>query len=217
MIKTNNYEIAKRQASKLFLQYDQEGMIRRFDLRYDDLYLYLRFFSRDFRVNRRSGQVDFRRALWEVAEAEWLEADFNAALTLYDLLGYAREDCHPAKTFSSVANLNGMGSVATQPSNSDFYATAKVLFDRNPEKLRLACRAFGGIEEGKGDAAFRLPVFPFMDMLLQFWQSDDEFPPQLTFLWDKNMLMYMHYETVWYAAGYLTDQLKAFILAHDPY
>ena len=68
MIKTNNYEIAKRQASKLFLQYDQEGMIRRFDLRYDDLYLYLRFFSRDFRVNRRSGQVDFRRALWEVAE-----------------------------------------------------------------------------------------------------------------------------------------------------
>lgn len=215
MIRTNNYEIAKRQAAKLFLQCDQARMIRKFDLRHDADWLYLPFFSRDFRISRATGRADYRRAPWESGEA-WAEADFNAALTLYDLLGNAREDCRPAGTFATVANLDGMGAVASQPSSGDFYGPTSALFDRNPELLRRACLAMGGTEEGKGDVAFRLPVFSFMDMRVQFWQSDDEFPPQLTFLWDKNMLMYLRYETVWYAAGYLADQLEACIRAHDP-
>ena len=40
-------------------------------------------------------------------------------------------------------------------------------------------------------------------------RADDEFDAQLQLLWDTGVLSYMHYETVWYAAGILMKQLRA--------
>ena len=50
-------------------------------------------------------------------------------------------------------------------------------------------------------------------MVLQFWESDEEFPSSLTLLMDGSILDFMHFETVWYAAGHLLTRLKR--LAED--
>ena len=44
-------------------------------------------------------------------------------------------------------------------------------------------------------------------MLLRFWEADDEFPAQLQFLWDRNSMRYLTYETSFYTHGAILDRL----------
>ena len=41
-----------------------------------------------------------------------------------------------------------------------------------------------------------------------FWEKDVDFPEKLMFYWDRNILLYMHYETVWFAASSIVRELK---------
>ena len=49
----SNYEKMKNEMAGAFLKYDQEAMIRKFDLKYDEAYLYLDLLSRAHRISRR--------------------------------------------------------------------------------------------------------------------------------------------------------------------
>ena len=44
--------------------------------------------------------------------------------------------------------------------------------------------------------------------MLQLWFGDEEFPPNLRILWDENALMYLRYETMYFAKGLLFAILK---------
>jgi len=48
---------------------------------------------------------------------------------------------------------------------------------------------------------------PFFPVLLRFWEQDDEFPAQLQFLWDRNSMRYLTYETSFYTHGAILDRL----------
>lgn len=197
----SNYELTKHRTAKLFLDYDQEKMIRKFNLEHDEQYLYLVFFNRKYRIDRMTGLCE-----WAANNVMWIEAGFESAMTLYDLLGYSKDDCHLAGTFSPVHNLNGMERVSSQPAGNMFEKTEKIL-GKHESELDEAVRSLGGIPDGKGDVSYRLKVFPFMDCIFEFWFEDDEFPPQMMILWDRNILQYIHYETVYYAAIQLQNQL----------
>jgi len=56
--------------------------------------------------------------------------------------------------------------------------------------------------------AYEIPMFDFLFCRLQFWNSDEEFGPSLQIFLDKNILDYMHYETVWFAVGHLIRSLE---------
>ena len=58
MEKHDNYAVASANARKLFLSYDQEALIRKLNLRYDDAWLYTRFFNRDYRISRLTGNME---------------------------------------------------------------------------------------------------------------------------------------------------------------
>jgi len=58
-----------------------------------------------------------------------------------------------------------------------------------------------------------VPIFPDLSMQLKFYFADEEFPPSLTFLWDKNILDFVRYETVYYIAGVLRDRLMEALIA----
>ena len=79
------------------------------------------------------------------------------------------------------------------------------------EELKKAAEILQGIPFPVGDASFCFPVFEDFQILLQFWDGDDEFPANILFLFDKNALQYMHYETLWYVMNSLTDRLKYYI------
>ena len=61
---------------------------------------------------------------------------------------------------------------------------------------------------GSGDVAYQLELFSFLPVILRFWESDDEFPASLQVLVDRNILEYMHYETVMFAIGHLLERVE---------
>lgn len=201
----SNYEITKRQMARAFAQYDQEAMIRKFHLSGDGEYLYIRFLNRPYRIHRRSGTVTWS----EDGFISSTEAGFNEAMTLYDVLCNAKENCAPTGEF---VHLNHLVNAAGKPEQSGKLTERQTrLFDHREAALARACEKLGGVKYGKGDVAYRLPLFDFLPAALQFWNSDEEFPASLQLLWDKNVLDFMHFETVWYAAGYLLDRLQELV------
>lgn len=194
----SNYEITKRQMARSFAQRDHEETIRRFHLDSDEDSLRIRFLNSFYRIHRRTGTV--------TREADGSEADFNEAMTLYDVLCNAKAGCAPDGEFVS---LNHLVNAASKPEQSGALTERQTrLFDGREAALDQACRRLGGEKYGKGDVAYRLPLFDFLPVALQFWSSDDEFPASLQLLWDRNTLDFMHFETVWYAAGHLTRRLE---------
>ena len=199
--KTSNYEKMKNEMAGAFLRYDQEQMIRRFSLKSDAAYLYLTFVGREYRIDRRSGAVQ------QVCAVGAREADYNEAMTIYDVLCYAKAGCHPAGTFVNINNLSSIrtGSLSR---NESFFQKTGDFFQGKTALFSSACKALGGTEEKGGDAAFRLEMFPFLPMILRFWDADDEFPASLQILVDRNILSYMHYETMMFAISHIMECLK---------
>ena len=145
----SNYEMTKLSMANVFLQYDQDTMIAKFSLKHDPSWLYLSFVKRIYRINRKSGNVQWSEDDFKTV----CEADYNEAMTIYDVLCYSKE-------------------------------------------LK------------KGDVAFELELFPFLPVIIRFWEADDEFPANLQILVDRNILDYMHYETLMFALTHLFHRLK---------
>ena len=53
-----------------------------------------------------------------------------------------------------------------------------------------------------------LMAFADLPVRLKFYFADEEFPASLTVLWDKNILDFIRYETVYYLAACLFSRLS---------
>lgn len=202
-MKMSNYEIMKLQMQKEFLKYNQEKMIQKFQLLHDADYIYIHFIGHQYQIHRTSGKT-----AW--SDDDFLhskEAGYNEAMTIYDVLCCSKEGCHLSGDFVNMKNLSSIKNRSGSAGGGLFQKTAKD-FDHKEKLLALACEKLNGIKYDKGDVSYQIPLFDFLPVVFQFWNSDDEFPASLTLLADKNMLEYMHYETVFFAAGHLMDRLK---------
>jgi hypothetical protein len=81
-------------------------------------------------------------------------------------------------------------------------------FQQDPEGLRRVLMDMGGRPFPHGDVACVLELFDGLPIVLQFWQADEEFPPSLRLLWDENALMYLKYETMYFAKGVLLKRIE---------
>lgn len=204
-MKTSNYDRMRDQMETEFLHYDQEKMIRKYELEHDRSYLYLTFVGRHCRINRSSGWVEWTEDHFVHA----VHADYNISMTIFDVLCYAKDDCCLSGRFVPVSQLKGTVQSAS-PGNAMFDGVAKK-FDHRSKQLSRACELLGGQKENVGDVSYRIPLFDFLPVILQFWNSDEEFPPVLKLMWDENILSYMHFETTFFAAGHLWKRLEGMI------
>lgn len=205
---TSNYDQMLENARKLFLTYDQAAMVEKFHLEQDGRYLYLPFAGLPYRIERATGKLQW------MDEADCPHAaGFNDGMTVYDILCWSRPDCSlsgqygPINSVASSYHTSGLGDTLFD-SDATFFAA-------RPEALVRACQALGGTPEGKGDIAYRLEVFPFFPVRVQFWQADEDFPASLQLHWDMNTLDYLHYETTYYLAGHLFARLRELAAACD--
>lgn len=206
----SNYEITKQQTAKLFLKYDQENMIKKFQLRHDTDYLYIKFLEHEYRIHRMSGKITWSNDNF----ATFTEAGYNEAMTIYDVLCYSKKDCHTAGEFVNMKSLSAIQGGSPALCKGMFQKTEQ-LFDHKNAALSRACERLNGCKAGRGDIAYQIPVFDFLPFLFQFWNSDEEFPASLQLFTDKNILQYMHYETVWYAASHLLTRLEEELSDHS--
>ncbi|MFQ7287953.1 MAG: DUF3786 domain-containing protein [Lacrimispora saccharolytica] len=112
----NNYEYAKEKIRPEFLKYDQETMIRRFQLKHDPDYIYLPFVGSEYRISRQTGEVERLLSGCQAPEhgndAEKIQteqADYMETLSIYDILCYSKPDASLTGRWCLVNSLPGVG------------------------------------------------------------------------------------------------------------
>lgn len=198
----DNYEIARDRAREYFLHYDLRALLRKPGIRVEGEYVCFPFLGSETRVSRETGVVTCLEP-----SGEWTEGDFSEALSVYDWLCDAKPDAAESGEFCQVHSLPGVyvgGSGGLMMDGGSL----QNLIDRNPDAFRRACCSMNGALWPVGDMGFRLEVFPGLHAVLKFYHSDEDFPAQLTVLWDRNTLRFVRYETVYYIAGVLFRRIR---------
>ncbi len=200
MITTNNYFTQMQQAKKHFLTYDQEKLIRKLKLKADTEFLYTVLFSEHYRISRNTGDVERMEA------NAWVDANnFEEVMTLLDVICDSREDRFVSGKWKNMRDFGLMFHQNLLESRRDPWAC---LFQERQEAFCQVCEALDGKRLTNGDIAYSIEVCDGLPLMLQLWFGDDEFPPNLRILWDENALMYLRYETMYFAKGLLLEKVK---------
>lgn len=201
MERTDNYLIQAQQAQQYFLTYDQSSLIRKLRLPHDEQYLYPVMFHRQYRLDRKNGNLERKQG------DGWVSANtFAEVLTLLDLVCDSREDRHLSGNWK---NMTSFGLMFHQDMLEGAHDPWAALFESRPEDFRRACEALGGRKlDTTADIAYAIEIFDGLEIALQLWFGDEDFPANLRTLWDENALMYIRYETMHYARELLLDLLK---------
>ena len=200
----SNYDLQVDIARGIFCKYDQETLIRKFELTADKEWMYLDYLHIPCRISRANGRIE------EFQRGNWIECrSFSTVMTVYDLLCYHQGAQAPMLSgqWCTVGNFVVTGVTSTGTFTKKYAAT----FDSRPEDLKSACQAMGGIflpRMAGADLTVRFQVTDFFPVLLQFWHGDEDFPPKLLLLWDRNADQFLHFETTFYLQGDLLERLK---------
>ena len=199
MERRDNYAIQAQQAKKRFLTYDQSEIIEKLSLQADETWLYIPMLGRMYRIGRADG--DFQRQ----TGGNWQDANtYEEVMTLLDLLCDSRKDRYLTGRWKNLQEF-GLMFHRTLLEEKDPWAQ---LFQERSEEFRKACLTLGGIEMPQGDIAYAIELFDGLRIGVQLWFGDEEFPPNLRYLWDENALMYLKYETMYFAKALLLHRLR---------
>lgn len=200
----DNYDLQVDMGKRIFLEYDQERLIRKYRLEADASWIYLTYLNTPCRINRADGGIE------EGCGEVWRECrDYSTVMTLYDLLCFHQGDTPPElhHTWCTVGTFVVTGVTETE----GFTRKYARFFDGRRDALKAACEKLGGVLQkpmAGADLTCRFQVTPFFPVLLQFWEGDEEFPPKILLLWDRNSDSFLHFETTFYLQGDLLHRLK---------
>lgn len=194
----SNYDQVIENWRLKFLEMDQEELIRKFQLEADEEFLYIIYFSKRFRIDRKTGFIT----------EDGKSPGFDTVMNIYNTFYYSA--AHPVAS----GNLVAFRQVKrVYPFEAAYRRTIisrlQELFAGKTEELRKACEALGGTLLPQGDVGYVLPVFPFLNIAVLFWDKDEEFEAQANMLFDSNITDFLHEENVVGVAAdavyYLTD------------
>ena len=199
MARVNNYLIQAAQAKDRFLTYDQEKLIEKFQLESDNKYIYVNLLWRQYRIQRATGNTEFRNGeTWQDGNS------YDEVMTILDLLCDSRDDrCLTGK----LASMASFGRIFYRSSYDDKPDPTAQWIQKNLDSFRSACSRFGWPIPG-GDFGFAFELFDGLNIGFHFWEGDEEFTPRLRFLWDENALQYLRFETMHMAVSLLISFLK---------
>lgn len=181
----SNYDQVIESWRLKFLEMDQEELIRKFQLEADEEFLYIIYFSKRFRIDRKNGFIT----------EDGKSPGFDTVMNIYNTFYYSA--AHPVAS----GNLVAFRQVKrVYPFEAAYRRTIisrlQELFSGKTEELRKACEALGGTLLPQGDVGYVLPVFPFLNIAVLFWDKDEEFEAQANMLFDSEITEFMHEENV---------------------
>lgn len=195
----SNYEISLHNAMKRFCSCDMTVLSQKSGVTDRGAYLETRFFGMETKICKKTGNVTLNGE----------NADFCEALSVFDWLCDGKADAKASGRFCPVSSLPGVfvrgsGLMMKSPELSES-------IHHNPDKFREICLKMGGKMLDIGDMGAEIEIFSGLPMELKFYFGDAEFPPDITFLWDENILQFVRYETVYYIAATLQKHLNSYI------
>ena len=194
----DNYRLQADGARKHFLSYDQQHLIEKLNLQHDAQYLYTQMLSKPYRIHRTKGTI-------ERMDTTWVETNSHGeVMTLLDLVCDSREDRYPARRWQNMSYFSAVFHRSLLEEQADPFAQA---IQADPPGFHRACMTLQGRPGPGGDISYDLPFFEGLNVAIQFWEGDEEFPPRVRWLWDENALMYLKYETMWFALGILRSRI----------
>lgn len=200
MERNNNYLTQANQAKRAFLTFDQAALIQKLRLRHDERYLYMTFLACPYRIHRKTGDISRQTG------GRWVDgSSYEEVMTLLDLVCDSREGRYLACRWKSMEAFGLHVHRSLLEDRADPYAAA---FDADPAGFSQACEALGGVPIPQGDAAYSIELFDGLPIGVQLWLGDEDFPPQLRILWDENALMYLKYETMYFARNLVLRRIK---------
>ena len=181
----SNYDQVIENWRLKFLEMDQEELIRKFQLEADEEFLYIIYFSKRFRIDRKTAFIT----------EHGKSPGFDTVMNIYNTFYYSA--AHPVAS----GNLVAFRQVKrVYPFEAAYRRTIisrlQELFSGKTEELRKACEALGGTLLPQGDVGYVLPVFPFLNIAVLFWDKDEEFEAQANMLFDSEITEFMHEENV---------------------
>ena len=181
----SNYDQVIENWRLKFLEMDQEELIRKFQLEADEEFLYIIYFSKRFRIDRKNGFIT----------EDGKSPGFDTVMNIYNTFYYSA--AHPVAS----GNLVAFRQVKrVYPFEAAYRRTIifrlQELFAGKTEELRKACEALGGTLLPQGDVGYVLPVVPFLNIAVLFWDKDEEFEAQANMLFDSEITEFMHEENV---------------------
>ena len=120
---------------------------------------------------------------------------FDTVMNIYNTFYYAAE--HPVAS----GNLVAFRQVKrVYPFEAAYRRTIisrlQKIFSGKTAELKKACEILGGTPLPQGDVGYVLPVFPFLNIAVLFWDKDEEFDAQANMLFDSEITEFMHEENV---------------------
>lgn len=181
----SNYEQVIENWRRKFLEMDQVALIRKFDLEADDEALYITYFSRKLRIDRKNGVITDQE----------VRPGFDTVMNIYNTFYYAAE--HPVASGNLVAfrQVKRVYPFEAAYRRTIIFRLQKT-FSGKTEELKKACEILGGTPLPQGDVGYVLPVFPFLNIAVLFWDKDEEFDAQANMLFDSEITEFMHEENV---------------------
>lgn len=196
----NNYEIQVMQAKKRFLTYDQQELIARCRLRFDEQFFYITMLTDTYRICRQTGDME------RLDRGSWVDGNsFAEVMTILDWLCDSKPDRYITGRWVNIVTHGHYFHKDLQEEGEDPDA---VLFDKNPAAFAAACEALQGEKLPGADMGYAIELMDGLRIFVQLWHGDEEFSPRIRCLWDENTLRYLRYETTWYAVGLLMKRIK---------
>ena len=181
----SNYDQVIENWRLKFLGMDQEELIRKFQLEADEEFLYIIYFSKRFRIDRKNGFIT----------EDGKSPGFDTVMNIYNTFYYSA--AHPVAS----GNLVAFRQVKrVYPFEAAYRRTIisrlQELFSGKTEELRKACEALGGTLLPQGDVGYVLQIpHPYPRTKLQY--SKREIPEaQANMLFDSEITEFMHEENV---------------------
>ena len=201
MVRTDNYSVQAQQAKALFLTYDPEALARKLNAKLDADYLYTSLFRQEYRVSRKTGDLQrLENGVWHDGNS------YEEVMTLLDLICDSRENRHISGQWKA---MQSFGLQFHQKLLEDGHDPWAQRFQQALPAFRRACLALGGKPLPVGDAAYAFEIFDGLPVAVQLWLGDEEFPPNLRFLWDENADQYIRYETMYFAKALLLEKIAS--------
>ncbi len=199
MERKDNYLLQVQQAKQYFLRYDQQKLVEKLGLAWDETYLYTRMLGRDYRICRATGDLE------GLTGEHWTDANTHGEfMTLMDLVCDSSPHRHTTGVWKTMVSFGHMFHRDLMEGKDPFAEAIQ----RDMAAFCRACEALGGTPEKIGDISYAIEVFDGLRLCLQFWEEDEDFSAQVVWFWDENALMYLKYETMYFAVGLVKQRIK---------